>query len=77
MSRRFGKDIPVYEVKLERTPKVGGKKKAVTRGQVISAFSNILDHLGIVYSDSHLCSLADVVSPGVPRRDAGERRRRR
>ena len=63
MGRRFGRDIPIHEVKLERTPKVGGKRKAVTRGQVISAFSNTLDQLGIMYSDSHLASLADIVSP--------------
>ena len=63
MSRRFGKDIPIHDVKLERAPKVGGKKKAVTRGQVISAFSSTLDQLGILYSDSHLGSLADIVSP--------------
>jgi predicted ATP-dependent serine protease len=42
MSKRFGKEIPVNEVKLERTPKVAGKKKGVTRGQVISALSNTL-----------------------------------
>lgn len=63
MSRRFGTDIKVNEIKLERAPKVGGKKKAVTRGQVISALSNTLDNLGISYSDSHLGSLADIVSP--------------
>ena len=73
MSKRFGREIPIHEVKLERTPKVGGKKKAVTRGQVISAFGNTLDQLGIVYSDSHLGSLADIVSPefhaDLPQRD--------
>ncbi len=63
MGKRFGREIPIHEVKLERAPKVGGKKKAVTRGQVISAFGNTLDQLGIVYSDSHLASLADLVSP--------------
>ncbi|MGA2664708.1 MAG: hypothetical protein ABSF83_07175 [Nitrososphaerales archaeon] len=63
MSKRFGKDIPISEVKLERAPKVGGKKKAVTRGQIISALSGTLDNLGVVYSDSHLSSLADIVSP--------------
>jgi RecA/RadA recombinase len=63
MSKRFGKEIQVNEVKLERTPKVSGKKKGVTRGQVISALSNTLDQMGVYYTDSHLSSLADVVSP--------------
>lgn len=63
MSKRFGKEIKVYQVSLERTPKVSGKKKAVTRGQVVSALSNTLDQLGVYYSESHLTSLADIVSP--------------
>lgn len=62
-AKRFGKEINVYEVKLERTPKASGKKKPVTRGQVISSFSNALDQLGVYYTDSHLGSLADIVSP--------------
>jgi RecA/RadA recombinase len=63
MSKRFGKEIPIHEIKLERTPKVSGKKKALTRGQVISAMSNTLDQLGVVYGDAHLSSIADVISP--------------
>jgi len=62
-SKRFGKEINVYEVRLERGPRATGKKKTVTRGQVISAFSGALDGLGVSYSESHLGSLADIVSP--------------
>ncbi len=62
-AKRFGKEINVYEVKLERGPRASGRKKPVTRGQVISAFGGALDQLGVSYSDSHLGSLADIVSP--------------
>ncbi|MDG6926605.1 MAG: hypothetical protein JRN09_08630 [Nitrososphaerota archaeon] len=62
-SSRFGREIPVVRVKLERAPRAAGKKKGLTRGQVISAFGNTLDQLGVAYSDSHLKSLADIVSP--------------
>ena len=33
MSKRFGKEIQVNEVKLERAPKVSGKKKASRGGR--------------------------------------------
>jgi len=62
-SKRFGKEIKVYRLKVEKNPKPAGKKKPVTRGQVISAFSNSLDQLGVFYTESHLGSLADIVSP--------------
>ncbi len=60
---RFGKEMPIIKVNLERTPKASGKKKVVTRGQVISAFSNTLDQLGVAYSESNLKTLADIISP--------------
>ena len=65
-SNRFGKEIPIVRVSFEKAPKLAGnrkKKEGVTRGQVISAFSNTLDQLGIAYSESHLKSLTDIVSP--------------
>ncbi|MDA4137418.1 MAG: hypothetical protein OK449_10530 [Thaumarchaeota archaeon] len=64
-ANRFGKEIPIVRVKLERAPKTLDKRKktGVTRGQVISSFGNTLDQLGIAYSESHLKSIADIVSP--------------
>lgn len=62
-SERFGKEMSIVRVKLEKAPKALGKKKGASRGQVISAFGNTLDQLGIAYSESHLKILADVVSP--------------
>lgn len=62
-ANRFGKEMPIIKVSLERAPKAAGRKKGMTRGQVISSFANTLDQLGIAYSESHLKTLADVVSP--------------
>ncbi|MDE1852141.1 MAG: hypothetical protein KGI38_00120 [Thaumarchaeota archaeon] len=63
MAKRFGKDINVSEVKLERTPKVSPKRKPVTRGQVITAVDAALSHLGISFTDAHLSAVADIFSP--------------
>ncbi|MDA4123203.1 MAG: hypothetical protein OK456_08505 [Thaumarchaeota archaeon] len=62
-ANRFGKEMPIVKVSLERAPKTSGKKKTMTRGQVMSAFSNTLDQLGVAYSDSHLKTLTDIISP--------------
>ena len=63
MSKRFGKDISVAEIRLEKTPKVSPKRKPVTRGQVINAVDTALSHLGVSYSDAHLSAVADIFSP--------------
>jgi RecA/RadA recombinase len=63
MAKRFGKDIEVSEVKLERTPKVSPKRKQVTRGQMITAVEVALSQLGVSYTDSHLSAVADILSP--------------
>ena len=63
MSKRFGKDISVAEVKLERAPKVSPKRKPVTRGQVINAVDAALGRLGVSYTDAHLSAVADIFSP--------------
>ena len=66
MSKRFGMDIRVSEVRLERTPKLAGRKKvggAVTRGELITALSGTLSRLGVAFSDSHLGAMADMLSP--------------
>jgi RecA/RadA recombinase len=63
LTKRFGKEITVAEVKLERTPKVSPKRKPVTRGQVITAVDDVLSHLGVSYGDAHLSAVADIFSP--------------
>jgi RecA/RadA recombinase len=63
MGKRFGKDINVSDVKLERTPKTSPKRKPVTRGQIITAVDAALGHLGVSYTDAHLSAVADIFSP--------------
>lgn len=63
MGKRFGHEVIVTNVKLDRAPKAAGKKKQVTRGQLLTALGATLDHLGVSYTDSHLGAVADVLSP--------------
>ena len=63
MIKRFGKEFNVAEVKLEKAPKVAGKRKPVTRGQLINAMDVALSQLGVSYGDLHLSSAADIFSP--------------
>ncbi len=65
MGKRFGKEIPVREPKLERAPRGASKRKGVTRGQLINEVGSALDRLGVSYSASQLAALGDVVSPEV------------
>jgi RecA/RadA recombinase len=63
MIKRFGKEFNVAEVKLQKAPKVVGKRKPVTRGQLINAIDGALSQLGVSYGDAHLSSAADIFSP--------------
>jgi RecA/RadA recombinase len=63
MNKRFGKDIPVRDLKLERVPKQSGKKKGATRGELLTAISSTLDRIGISYTDAHLGPIADILCP--------------
>ena len=63
MVKRFGREFDVAEVRLEKAPKVAGKRKPVTRGQLINAIGAALSDLGVSYGDAHLGSAADVFSP--------------
>ncbi len=63
MGKRFGMEVRVTNVNLDRAPKASGKKKQVTRGQLLTALGTTLDHLGVSYTDSHLGAVADVLSP--------------
>jgi RecA/RadA recombinase len=62
MRKRFGKEIEVREVKMERVPKTA-KKKAVSRSELVSVLGSTLNQLGVVYSDGHLSSVADTLCP--------------
>ena len=63
MNRRFGKEIASVELKLERVPKQTGRKKGVTRGELLTAIGGTLDRLGVSYTDAHLGPIADILSP--------------
>jgi hypothetical protein len=62
MRKRFGKEIEVKEVKMERIPKTA-RKKAVSRSELVSVLGGTLNQLGIVYSEGHLSSVADTLCP--------------
>jgi len=63
MSKRFGKEISIQEVKLEKVPKSSTKKKGVTRSELVSLLSGTLTHAGVAYSESHLSTVADILCP--------------
>ncbi|MDE1853396.1 MAG: hypothetical protein KGI38_06580 [Thaumarchaeota archaeon] len=42
MNKRFGKEIKALDLKLERVPKQAGKKKSVTRGELLTAIAATL-----------------------------------
>jgi hypothetical protein len=63
MNRRFGRDIPSSELRLERVTRSAGKKKGATRGELLTAISTTLDRLGVSYTDAHLGPIADILSP--------------
>ncbi len=62
MRKRFGKEIAVREVKLQKTTR-SSKKKGVSRSELVSALSGTLNGLGVVYSESHISSVADILCP--------------
>ncbi len=63
MNKRFGKDIPVKDVKLERVPRPASRKKGVSRSELVTLLSNTLDKAGVMYTQSHISSVADILSP--------------
>jgi len=63
MGRRFGKEVKVVDLKAERVPKSEKKSKTVTRGQLITELGSTLNRLGVAYTDSHLSSIANTLSP--------------
>ncbi|HXW94480.1 MAG TPA: hypothetical protein VEJ19_02085 [Nitrososphaerales archaeon] len=63
MAERFGKELNVADIRLERAPKVSPRRKPVTRGQLITAVDAALSQLGVSYNDAHLSAVADIFSP--------------
>jgi RecA/RadA recombinase len=73
MNKRFGKEIPALDLRLERVPKSAGRKKGPSRGELLTAISTTLDRLGVSYTDSHLRPIVDILCPSfsveVPTKD--------
>lgn len=63
MVKRFGKEVPVKDVKLEAVPKSASKKKGVSRSELVSILSGALTRAGVAYSENHLSSVADILCP--------------
>ena len=62
MRKRFGKEISVREARLEKVTKTA-KKKGVSRSELVSLLGGTLNQAGVVYSESHLSSVADILCP--------------
>ncbi len=63
LAQRFGKEVPVRELKLGRAPKSAKKARQVSRSQLVTALGGALNQLGVAYTDVHLGLAADVFSP--------------
>ncbi|HEV2226581.1 MAG TPA: hypothetical protein VGR56_07245 [Nitrososphaerales archaeon] len=63
MNKRFGKEIPVKDVKLERVPRPASRKRGVSRSELVTLLTNTLDKAGVMYAQSHISSVADILSP--------------
>jgi RecA/RadA recombinase len=63
MNERFGKEIPVQRVKLERVARPTGKKKGLSRSELVTLVASTLDRAGVMYTQSHISSVADILSP--------------
>lgn len=63
MNKRFGREIPVREVKLEKVPRTSGRRKGANRSELVTLLSDTLTRAGIAYSENHLSSVADILCP--------------
>ncbi|HUK74990.1 MAG TPA: hypothetical protein VLU99_04295, partial [Nitrososphaerales archaeon] len=62
--KRFGDKVQVKEVKLQRTTRATKKKgMPVSRSELVTSVSSLLDRIGVAYNDNHLSAIADVLSP--------------
>jgi RecA/RadA recombinase len=64
LNKRFGKNIPIRELKLERVPRSSKKNKGpLSRSQLVTALSSMLNSQGVAYNENHLSAIADMLSP--------------
>ena len=63
MNKRFGKEIPAVDLRLEKVPKTSGKRRGPTRGELLTAIGTALDRMGVSYTDAHLRPIADILCP--------------
>lgn len=64
LNRRFGKEIPIREVKLERVPRASRRnRQGPSRSQLVTALSSALNQQGVAYTENHLSAIADILSP--------------
>ena len=62
--KRFGDKIQVKEVKLLRTTRANKKKDMpLSRSELVTSVSSLLDRIGVSYNDNHLSAIADILSP--------------
>ena len=62
--KRFGENVKVKEVKLQRSTRATKKKDMpVSRSELITSVSSMLDRIGVSYNDNHMSAIADVLSP--------------
>jgi len=54
----------VKEVKLQRTARATRKKEEpVSRSELVTSISGLLQEMGVAYNDNHLSAIADILSP--------------
>jgi RecA/RadA recombinase len=63
LARRFGKEVPVRELRLEKAPRATRKAKQVTRSQLVTALGATMNQLGVPFTDVQAGLAADVFSP--------------
>ena len=63
MDKRFGKAIRATHLNLERVTKPTGKKRSVSRREIITNIASTLERLGVSYTDAHLGPIADILCP--------------
>jgi hypothetical protein len=62
--KRFGDKIRVEEVKLQRVTRAAKKREMpVSRSELVTSVSSMLDRIGVAYNDNHLSAIADILSP--------------
>ena len=63
LAKRFGKEVPVRELKLTWGPRSSRKARQVNRSQLVTALGGALSQAGVAFNDSQLGMAADIFSP--------------